>query len=88
MAGATGLMTLAVMTRATLGHTGRPLSAGPATTGLYVLLICGVGARLASGFFPDAQYTLNMLAGMAWILAFGGFVIVYGPMLLTARKNA
>jgi uncharacterized protein involved in response to NO len=87
MAGAIGLMTLAVMTRATLGHTGRPLSAGPSTTVLYALLISSVFARLLAGYVPDAQHALNMLAGLAWISAFGGFAVVYGPMLLTVRKT-
>jgi len=39
--GAVGTMTLAVMTRATLGHTGRPRHAGPTTTLIYVLVNVG-----------------------------------------------
>lgn len=87
MAGAVGLMTLAVMTRATLGHTGRPLAAGAMTTSVYALLIFAVGARLAAGFIPDAQNYLNFLAGFGWIAAFAGFAGLYGPLLLTARKD-
>ena len=87
MAGAVGLMTLAVMTRATLGHTGRPLKAGALTTSLYALLIFAVVARLAAGFVPEAQNEMNFVAGFSWIAAFAGFVLVYGPLLLTARKD-
>ena len=46
MAGAIGLMTLAVMTRATLGHTGQALHAGPGTVLIYLFLIAAVVVRL------------------------------------------
>ncbi len=39
MAGAIGLMTLAVMTRATLGHTGQALTAGAGTVAIYMALV-------------------------------------------------
>lgn len=87
MAGAVGLMTLAVMTRATLGHSGRELHAGPATASLYVLLICAVAMRLAAGIWPELSMTLHWLSVICWVLAFGGFVVVYGPMLVSRRPG-
>lgn len=87
MAGAIGLMTLAVMTRATLGHTGRALHAGPATVAIYGLLVVAVFARIAAGAAPAAAGELHVLAGLAWVGAYGGFVGVYGPMLLTQRRG-
>ena len=81
MAGAIGLMTLAVMTRATRGHSKRELSAGPGTAALYLALLTAVAARVASGPWPAAGLQLHMLAGAAWIVAFGGFTLLYGPML-------
>ena len=88
MAGGIGLMTLAVMTRATLGHTGRALTAGPGTTALYLLLIAAVMARLGAGLFPGIGQDLHLLSGLCWIGAFGGFVALYGPLLLRARQGA
>ena len=82
MAGTLGLMTLAVMTRATLGHTGQPLAAGPATIGIYAAVIVSVLARVGAGVWPSAATWLYDLAGLAWIVAFGGFALVYGPLLL------
>ncbi|MCU0790823.1 MAG: NnrS family protein [Nitratireductor sp.] len=82
MAGAIGLMTLAVMTRATLGHTGQQLAAGPATVAIYAALVAAVFARLAAGAFPGQAELLHALAGMFWIGAFAGFAIVYGRPLL------
>jgi uncharacterized protein involved in response to NO len=82
MGGAAGLMTLAVMTRATLGHTGQTLTAGPRTVGIYAALVMAVLARLAAGIWPDQAHLLHMVAGAAWIAAFGGFALIYGRLLL------
>lgn len=86
MAGAIGLMTLAVMTRATLGHTGQALKAGAPTVALYVCLIGAVLMRLAGGYWPDVAITLYMLSGSFWCAAFLGFCVVYGPALLRPRQ--
>lgn len=83
MAGAIGAMTLAVMTRATLGHTGRPLVAGRGTLVIYLALFMAVAARLGDGIVPGATH----LSGLLWIAAFGGFAAVYGPMLLAPRAG-
>jgi uncharacterized protein involved in response to NO len=85
MAGAIGLMTLAVMTRATLGHTGRPLKAGPGTVAIYVMVVLSVTARLAAGILPDLP--LVEAAAVFWIGAFAGFVVLYGPLLLRAKPG-
>ncbi len=82
MAGAIGLMTLAVMTRATLGHTGWPLHAGSGTVGIYVAVAVAVLARVAAGVWPSEAGWLHMIAGLGWIAGFGGFVLAYGPLLL------
>lgn len=87
MAGAIGLMTLAVMTRATLGHTGQALSAGPGTVAIYAALVVAVLARLAAGFWPGIAGALHIGAGLAWIGAFGGFAVVYGGALLRLPPN-
>jgi uncharacterized protein involved in response to NO len=82
MGGAAGLMTLAVMTRATLGHTGQALTAGPGTVLVYAALVIAVLARFAAGIWPDQAPVLHMVAGAAWILSFAGFAVLYGRLLL------
>jgi uncharacterized protein involved in response to NO len=82
MTGATGLMTLAVMTRATLGHTGQALCAGPGTIAIYIALVLAVLARVAAGPWPEQAVWLHGLSGLAWITAFGGFALLYGGVLL------
>jgi uncharacterized protein involved in response to NO len=87
MAGAIGMMTLAVMTRATLGHTGQALAAGPGTTVLYLALATAVAARIITGLWPTAASFLLDVSALAWILAFGGFVVIYGPLLMQSKRS-
>lgn len=87
MAGAIGVMTLAVMTRATLGHTGQSLSAGRGTVLLYLCMVGATVARLAGGLMPAASGVFYTLSGLCWIAAFGGFAILYGPLLMRPRAR-
>ena len=82
MAGAIGLMTLAVMTRATLGHTGQDLRAGAGTVVIYLALILSVFARVAGGVWPEFSSPLHTVSGLSWIVAFGSFAVIYGGLLL------
>ena len=84
-AGAIGVMTLAVMTRATLGHTGQAMIAGPGTLALYLLAILAVLTRVAAGIFLAHAEWLYGLSGLCWIGAFGGFAALYGPLLMYPR---
>lgn len=86
MAGAIGLMTLAVMTRATLGHTGQPLAAGAATVAIYAAVLISVMARLAAGLLPEAATAFYHLSALGWIIGFAGFAMRYGPLLLTRAR--
>ncbi len=87
MAGAVGLMTLAVMTRATLGHAGQALTAGAGTTALYLVLVVAVFGRLAAGIWPEDANLLKALSGLAWIAAFCGFAAFYGALLLRPKRQ-
>jgi len=78
-AGAIGLMTLAVMTRATLGHTGQPLQAGPATQAIYGMVLAAALMRIVAAFM--GSIVLIEYAGFFWIAAFVLFVLLYGPLL-------
>ena len=79
-AGAAGMMTLAVMTRASLGHTGRALAASRATQAIYVLAAIAALSRIAVTF--NGEVALLHLSALAWISAFGGFALAYGPILI------
>ena len=86
-AGAIGTMILAVMTRATLGHTGHSLTAGAGTTAIYAFITLAALARLAVWWLPARYDLLLQLAGIAWIAAFLLFLAIYGPMLLRPRQR-
>ncbi len=86
--GAFGVMTLAVMTRASLGHTGRPLTAGASISAIYVLANLGALLRVASPFFPAAYTAWLAAAATLWGAAFIGFFIVYAPLLTRGREGS
>jgi len=83
-AGAIGTMTLAVMTRASLGHTGRTIKTDRATAAIYALVTIGALLRVGAPFLPDYEAAL-IAAGAAWSGAFALFVLCYGPMLARPR---
>lgn len=85
--GAIGGMTLAIMTRASLGHTGRKLSASPLTALSYLALLLSAIVRPFAELIPTHYHLLLMLAGAGWLAAFGLFAIEYGPMLVSPRKQ-
>jgi uncharacterized protein involved in response to NO len=84
-AGAIGTMILAVMPRVTLGHTGRYLTANPATAVAFVLINAAAITRVAASWNVGDMMILLALSAGCWMAAFGLFQIVYGPMLLTRR---
>lgn len=86
MVGAAGLMTLAVMTRATLGHTGRPLAASAITQFLFASVFVAAIARICAVIEPAHQVILLYAAAVAWVVGFLGFAIVYAPLLWLARR--
>lgn len=86
-AGAMATMILAVMTRATLGHTGRELKAGAATTLIYVLVTIGALGRVAAPLLPMDYILAIRLSGIAWGGAFLLFLLVYGPKLIGPRPD-
>jgi uncharacterized protein involved in response to NO len=79
--GAMGVETLAIMTRATRGHTGRPRVADRSTTVIYLLILSAAVVRVSAPFLADWTVVLLAVSATLWMLAFAGFVIGYGPML-------
>jgi len=74
-------MTLAVMTRASLGHLGRPLTATYSILFVYIAAVTAALFRIVAAFAILREPMLN-LASIAWIFAFSGFVVIFArPML-------
>jgi len=85
--GAMGLMTLAIMTRGSLGHTGRDMSTTPTTVAIYGAMLVAALARMAAPLLPAFYYQMLLIAGGGWFLAFALFVVAYGPMLVRAKQT-
>jgi uncharacterized protein involved in response to NO len=87
-AGAIGMMTLAVMTRASLGHTGRVLVASAFTQTIYAAAFTAAIMRICAALEPRWSLILSIVAGLAWTAAFWLFAIEYGPILCTGRRKS
>jgi uncharacterized protein involved in response to NO len=83
--GAIGTMTLAVMTRASLGHSGRALVADAATRAIYLLITLAAVLRILSPVAGAQAVLVTSLAGVAWSAAFATFAIHYGRILIAPR---
>src|SRR5262249_32182245 len=82
MAGAAGIMTLAVMTRASLGHTGHALTASAGTQAIYAAIIIAAVPRLCAASHAGQGVWLLHVAVLAWAAAFLGSARAYGPLLV------
>jgi uncharacterized protein involved in response to NO len=85
--GAISTMILAVMTRATRGHTGRPLIADRSTAIVYGCASVAALIRIWAAFATDWSVPLILAAASFWVAAFGLFVVRYSTMLLRPRHG-
>jgi uncharacterized protein involved in response to NO len=84
MVGVIGVVTIAMMTRVSLGHSGRPLASTKAIVAVYIAVILAAFLRITTDYMPDQTYLLYTSATL-WIAGFAGFVIVYYPILAKPR---
>ncbi len=85
--GAIGTMILAVMSRATRGHTGRPLTSDASTRLIYILVTLGAMIRISAEFSADWMMSLLLISAGLWSAAFAIFALAYAPMLLWSRDD-
>jgi uncharacterized protein involved in response to NO len=86
--GTVATMMLAVMTRATRGHTGRVLTASRLTILSYASIILCALLRPLADILPTMAMSIYALSGGLWIFGFGLFVGEYGPMLVRVKRGA
>lgn len=87
LAGAVSLMILAVMTRATLGHTGQALVASAGTVAAYLLLLAAALLRSFSGLAGEGTLQVQLAAAACWVAAFLLFLVAYAPLLMRPRAD-
>jgi uncharacterized protein involved in response to NO len=86
--GAIGGMTLAMISRVALGHTGRALVTPRSTTAAYILVSVAALTRLAAPLAPENAYVdMIALSGIFWCLAFAIYTIVFAPILARPRPD-
>lgn len=87
--GAIGGLTLGMMSRVALGHTGRPLSAAPPLVATFILVNLAALLRVLGGWWvPDEWYVALIVAsGTAWVVAFVLFLALYAPILTKPRVD-
>lgn len=86
--GALTTMILGVMTRAALGHTGRPLAVAPLVVVAYGLLTLAAVVRVFGLAWSGMRYPGQIvLSALLWTGAFVLFVAIYAPMLWSARVD-
>ena len=85
--GALGTMTLAIMSRASLGHTGRALAATRTLQLVYALAALSVLARICASVHVPWTGTLLLVAALSWAAAFLGFALAYWGVLTKPRLS-
>lgn len=86
--GVLSMMITAVMTRASLGHTGRPLHVHPIITVAYLLLMAATLMRVFGLMLPGMNYpTVIALAALFWTASFVLIAGFYGPIWLGPRVD-
>lgn len=83
--GGVGGMTLAVMSRASLGHSGRPLTAPRPVALAYALIPLAALARMADALLPAGATLGTLAAGGLWLMAFTLYVVALWPVFWSPR---
>ncbi|OEE58096.1 short-chain dehydrogenase [Enterovibrio norvegicus FF-162] len=79
---------LAMIARVSMGHTGRAIYQGPSFSFAYFSLVLATLVRVLGPIvWPEHLQTWVVIAGIGWSMAFGGFVVCFGPMLIKARVD-
>jgi uncharacterized protein involved in response to NO len=87
--GGVGVVTVSMMARVTLGHTGRNVhQAPPVVTVIIGLMLASAIIRVFPPLVDTGHYRLWItVAAVAWIASFGLFLLTFAPMLLGRRAD-
>lgn len=85
--GGIGLLTLGMMARVSLGHTGRPLKLPFVMALAFISLLLAVVCRVGVMALANKAFLYDLSATL-WIIAFGLYVVTYLPALVSPRADA
>lgn len=87
-AGAIGTMIVGMVSRVSLGHTGRPIQPGRLTVASYHCVTAAAALRVFAPLLAPDRYVLAIeAAGGLWILAFTLLSVAYFPILTAPRVD-
>ena len=82
-----GGMLVAMVTRVTLGHSGRPLALDRVTWRLFIVVQAAAGLRVAAEFLPPAAASLSLLAVLIWLVALMYWAALNLPVYFRPRAD-
>jgi uncharacterized protein involved in response to NO len=87
--GGIGLITIGMMSRVALGHTGRNVFDPPKVlVPMFALVVLGALTRVVAPIIDGSHYTFWIAASQVmWMLGFGIFSAVYVPILIRPRVD-
>lgn len=86
--GVIGTITLGMMTRTALGHTGRPLKAGGPEIAAYVLVSLAALVRVGVPLLqPAALREAALVSALLWSAAYAVYLVRYTPWLMAPRVD-
>ncbi len=86
--GGIGVLTLGMMARVSLGHTGRALKASNVIALAFVMInLAALSRVLLPTFLPDWYSSLVVISSYCWLAAFSLFVFFYSPILTEPRVD-
>jgi uncharacterized protein involved in response to NO len=85
--GAMGLMILAMITRVSLGHTGRPLKVGKIMAAAFAMMFGAFIIRVFGALWIDNYATQILAASALWVIAHSCFVGMNAPVLTRPRVD-
>jgi len=85
--GGIGLMILAMISRVSLGHTGRPLMVGKALTLAFGLMFGAFAVRVFGVYWLESYTQMIVTAAVLWLVAYGVFIVLYLPILGRPRLD-
>lgn len=87
-AGGIGVLTVGMMARVALGHTGRPMRPAPLTVAAFAILNLAAVVRVVlPALWPAAYAGFIAASTLLWVAGFAAFLLVYAPILLRPRVD-
>lgn len=86
--GAIGMMILSMISRVSLGHTGRPIKVGKLMTSAFIVLLLAALVRILGQLFTDDYIFVILSSAILWAIAYACFVVLYAPILIKKRINS